>query len=232
MSNWGGLNNALTAWRTAINQRFPDRSTSSDGGYADGNHSGSSQHQPDGDGTVDAFDMDVNLLRSGAPTGSDDEKRLIEALKKDFERAGRAHLWIHAREIAQHDKGWSENYYGGSSPHTEHLHWEARQDREDDGSAWPMPNTDALLEEMMALDYEETKKASGQGWAAYPVTEDATAALMQHRTYRAALLDTTDTGALRKRLDAQDAAISTVSGAVSAMSSKVDQILQALQPPT
>lgn len=144
--SWGGLNPALTAWRTAINNAFPGRSTTSDGGYADSNHGSNSQHQPDSDGTVDAFDMDVNLLASATADGSADEREIIEALKLDFERDGRAHLWIHDRQIAQHDEGWQELYYGGSNPHDQHVHWECRQDREDDGKIWNLPNVEALMQ--------------------------------------------------------------------------------------
>jgi hypothetical protein len=144
------LNPALTAWRNAYNRRLPGRGTASDGGYADGAHGSTSQHQPDSDGTVDANDMDVNVLGSSDSNGTADELRIIEAMKLDFERdpRKRGHLWIHNREIAQHDRSWSENYYGGDNPHDQHVHWESRQDKEDDGSEWPMPETDRVLEEM------------------------------------------------------------------------------------
>lgn len=147
--SWGGLNKALTAWRNAINLRFPSRGTGSDGGYADAVHGSTSQHQPDSDGTVDAFDMDANLLASGIEAGSPLERRLIETLKLDFERDPRSQLWIHQREIANADvDDWREREYTGESPHDKHAHWQSRQSREDDGSPWLMPHTDALLREL------------------------------------------------------------------------------------
>lgn len=149
--SWGGLNPALTAWRNAYNRRLPGRGTASDGGYADPAHGSTSQHQPDGDGTVDANDMDVNVLGSGTPTGTPAERRVIEAMKLDFERdpRGRGQLWIHDREIANRDRSnWLEREYTGESPHDKHVHWESRQSHEDDGSEWPMPHTDALLREL------------------------------------------------------------------------------------
>lgn len=148
MSTWGSLNPALTAWRNGINRRLPGRGTTSDGAMADSAHSSTSQHQQDSDGTVDAFDMDVNVLGSDEPGGTEDELAVVAAMKLDFEDGNRGHLWIHAREIAQHDHGWDELYYGGSSDHFEHVHWESRPDHEKDGSDWPMPHTDRLLEEM------------------------------------------------------------------------------------
>lgn len=148
--SWGGLNPALTAWRDAYNRRLPGRGTASDGGYADAVHGSTSQHQPDSDGTVDANDMDVNVLGSSDSTGTADELRIVEAMKLDFERDphDRGHLWIHNRVISQHDEGWDNDSYGGTSPHTEHVHWESRQDHEDDGREWPMPETDRVLAEM------------------------------------------------------------------------------------
>ncbi len=146
---WGGLNPALTAWRNGINKLLPGRSTTSDGGYADDAHGGTSQHQPDSDGTVDAFDMDNNLLNSGDPNGTDDERAILEALKLDFEADSRAHLWISHRKIAQHDnQNWKEITYSGSSPHDEHTHWESHSQNESDGRAWKFPHTEALLREM------------------------------------------------------------------------------------
>jgi hypothetical protein len=147
---WGGLNPALTAWRTAVMRRFPDKDARSDGGRADAAHGSTSQHQEDSDGTVDAYDMDVNLLKGSPGSGTPEERRLIEAMKLDFEQDphGRSKLWIHNREIASRVIGdWRERPYTGASPHTEHVHWEARQEREDDGRTWPMPHTDALLRE-------------------------------------------------------------------------------------
>jgi hypothetical protein len=147
---WGQLNNALTAWRNAYNARLPGRGTASDGAIADDAHGSGSQHQPDSDTTVDANDMDVNVLGSSNSTGTDDELRIVEAMKLDFERDphGRGHLWIHRREIAEHDEGWREEYYGGANAHDMHVHWESRQDREDDGREWPMPETDKVLRSM------------------------------------------------------------------------------------
>jgi hypothetical protein len=147
--SWGGLNPALTAWRKGIVARFPHRGSQSDGGYADAAHGSSSQHQQDADGTVDAFDCDVNFLGSGDPDGNAKEDRIAEALKLDFEADPRSQLWIHQREIANRDIGpWSERAYTGDNPHDKHIHFQSRQSRETDGSAWKFTHTDALLREM------------------------------------------------------------------------------------
>ena len=152
MASWGGLNKALTAWRNAIERRLGAiRGRASDGARADAAHGSTSQHQEDGDGTVDAFDMDVNVLGSKTSTGTPAELRIVEAMKLDFEQDPhkRGQLWIHAREIANKDRDdWRERDYTGKSPHTEHGHWESDQDREDIGAEWPMPNTDRVLREL------------------------------------------------------------------------------------
>jgi hypothetical protein len=150
---WGGLNPALTSWRNGINQRFPGRGFASDGGYADKAHGSTSQHQPDPDGTVDAFDMDVNLLGSDEPTGTPTERRLVEALKLDFETDDRAHLWIHQRRIANEAiDHWRRRHYEGPSPHDEHTHWQSDPNFEHHGEPWRFTHTDALLRELNGDD--------------------------------------------------------------------------------
>lgn len=159
MARWGSLNIALTAWRDAYRALFAKygihRGTESDGALADENHGSASQHQRDSDGTVDANDMDVNVLGSSNPTGTAAERRIIEAMKLDFENDphDRPQLWISYREIANRDVGdWRERAYTGPSPHDHHVHWESRQSREDDGRAWPMPRTEAAIRRELGLD--------------------------------------------------------------------------------
>lgn len=149
--SWGGLNPALTAWRQGINQRFPGRGTGSDGGYADAAHGSDSQHQPDNDGSVDAFDCDVNFLGSRIPAGNPAERRIAEALKRDFQadQHGRGLLWIHQRQIANAEiQHWKRRAYSGDNAHDQHLHYQSRQSKERDGRPWRFIHTDALLREM------------------------------------------------------------------------------------
>lgn len=151
--NWGGLNNALAAWRNGINQLFPDRSTRSDGGYANSSHSSTSEHQPDADGTVDAFDEDRNYLGSSDQDGNATEDRILAALNEDFMADHRAHLIISDRKIRNDQIGnWRIRPYEGSSPHTEHTHRQVHQSLEDDGRPWKFPHTEALLRELQGGD--------------------------------------------------------------------------------
>lgn len=151
MATWGGLNPALTSWRNGINRRLPGRDTRTDGARADKAHGSTSQHQEDADGTVDAFDQDINVLKSSVSTGNATEDRIIEAMKRDFEQDPhrRGQLWIEDRQIANADIGdWDVRGYSGDSPHTEHIHWQSRQSKEHIGADWPMPHLDALLREL------------------------------------------------------------------------------------
>lgn len=151
--NWGGLNNALFAWRNGINALLPNRSTRSDGGRADTNHASTSQHQADADGTVDAFDEDRNLLGSSDQDGNAAEDALHAALNKDFMADRRAHLIISDRTIRNDQIGnWKVRAYGGDSPHTEHTHRQVHQSLEDDGRPWKFTNTIALLKRMNGED--------------------------------------------------------------------------------
>jgi hypothetical protein len=163
--SWGGLNPALTSFRAGILARFPHRGSASDGGVADGAHSATSQHQRDADGTVDAFDCDVNWFGSSDPDGNAAEDRISEAVKRDFEDDPRAQLWIHQREIANSDiGGWRERGYGGSNPHDKHIHFETRQSRERDGRPWAMPRTDALIgwDDVTPADIEKIAKRTAE----------------------------------------------------------------------
>jgi len=162
VSVWGGLNPALTAWREGINMRFPRRGRASDGGYADKLHGSTSEHQPDADGTVDAFDMDVNLLGSNEPTGTREEQALLTALKLDFEQDthNRSLLWISNKIIANREiRDWARRKYGGKSPHTEHAHWQSRQSKERDGRPWQFVHTDALLARMEEEEEDDMSPA-------------------------------------------------------------------------
>lgn len=220
--SWGGLNPALTAWRNAYNARLPGRGTASDGGYADAAHGSTSQHQQDADGTVDANDMDVNVLGSGTPTGTKEELRIVEAMKLDFERDPhkRGHLWIHDREIAQHDNSWAEVHYGGDSPHTEHVHWESRQDHETNGAAWPMPETDRVLQEMglMAFNAEQVEQITDAAYEALNRKLPGTAGISTFtgvdRVHKATTGGTGDALALWARLDALEAALARIEAAL------------------
>lgn len=158
MAEWGGLNPALAQYRRDLNALLPGRSTRSDGGRADSNHSSSSQHQPDADGTVDAFDEDVNYLGSADQDGNAWENRIADALDRDFMADPRWQLIIRDRKIRNPDiRAGAARDYLGDSPHTEHTHRQVRQSLERDARPWRFPRTRAVLAQM-----EEAKMPTAQ----------------------------------------------------------------------
>lgn len=236
MARWGQLNIALTAWRNAYVALFAKygihRGTDSDGALADSNHSSTSQHQQDSDGTVDANDMDVNVLGSSNPTGTPAERRVIEAMKLDFENDphGRSQLWISYREIANRDVGdWRERGYTGASAHDHHVHWESRQAREDDGRAWPMPRTEAALRRELGLDDDVVdaaqedriaEKAAAKVWAAAGGSAEARETAFQRL------------GDVDARAEQLVAAVGQLTESVGQLVGKVDELLARVPDPT
>lgn len=124
------LNPALSAFRTAVNATYPARDKGSDGTIGDEAHQAtSSDHNPDADGSVDAWDMDVNLR-------SDDDAAAIEHLKQVFQAHESSRYWIHNRQIASRSNGWRREAYTGANPHTQHVHWNSRQSHENSLKPW------------------------------------------------------------------------------------------------
>lgn len=123
MATWW-LNKALTNFRDAVNTKWPGRDKTSDGTIGDQAHAERvSDHNPDADGSVDAWDMDVD--------GVD-----VEALKVVFQAHESAGYWIHNRQIASRNDGWIRRPYTGANPHDRHVHWNTRGAYENSPAPW------------------------------------------------------------------------------------------------
>jgi hypothetical protein len=136
MAGWQ-LNPALTRFRDAVNARYgARRDMESDGTIGDRAHaSRSSDHNPDDDGSVDAWDMDVDVNGRGRPYAAD-----VEALKKVFQAHESSSYWIHNDQIAKRSEGWVRRSYAYAGPsrnrHTQHVHWNTRQSHEGSTAPW------------------------------------------------------------------------------------------------
>lgn len=142
------LNNALTTMRGEVNARWPTRDKDSDGTIGDEAHQGtSSDHNPDPDGSVDAWDMDINLYGpSGGKPSSD-----LEFLKSRFQAHESSKYWIHDRIICSRSTGWARENYTGPNPHDKHIHWNTRPDYEDSTKPWGIKETPVTTAEMEEL---------------------------------------------------------------------------------
>lgn len=132
------VNRALTNFRNAVNAKYPRRDKGSDGTIGDAAHAAStSDHNPDPDGSVDAWDMDVDLNGAGQPYSGD-----VEALKAVFQAHESSQYWIHNRVIASRSDGpWRRRTYTGDNPHDKHVHWNTRQSHENSNAPWVLGTT-------------------------------------------------------------------------------------------
>jgi HAMP domain-containing protein len=141
MASWR-LNGSLTRFREAVNQAYPDRDKTTDGTIGDPAHQArDSDHNPDPDGTVDAWDMDRDLNGKGKPYAAD-----IEKLKRVFQAHPAARYWIHNDQIAHVRDGWVRRPYNPNDPdrnkHLEHVHWNTNQATENSTAPWIIPGAE------------------------------------------------------------------------------------------
>lgn len=139
------LNPALTRLRAAVDVTWPDRDRASDGTIGNDAHQATnSDHNPDPDGSVDAFDCDVQLHGPLRPPPAAE----LEELKRAFERHEAAGYWIHNDQIARRANGWRpEPYANYAGPdrnrHDKHIHFNTRASHENSSQPWRI-NVDPL----------------------------------------------------------------------------------------
>lgn len=142
MADWY-LNRALTGFRNAVNAAYPNRDKGSDGTIGDPAHAArSSDHNRDSDGSVDAWDMDVDL-RSG------NDAAAIAELKRVFQAHPSSSYWIHNDQISFRDEGWRPRSYAyagaNRNQHRHHVHWNTRGSHEGSTAPWILKEEDMAI---------------------------------------------------------------------------------------
>lgn len=172
------LNRFLTSWRDRANIRFPRRGKSSDGSVGDLRHqAGYSEHNPDRDGSVDAWDMDVNVLGSADDTGTPYELKIIEKLKAEFEALPQSQLWIHDGQIANRDiRGWRRRPYYGANAHRRHVHWQSRPSQEDK----PIPGAPLVEYDEIVDAINDPGRTAAKRAPDWPIADSKSFACYQH----------------------------------------------------
>lgn len=123
---------SLEKLREEVNQKWPNRSKSSDGTIGDRAHSArKSDHNPNSRGSVNALDITAKGV---------DVARIIAVAKKHPS----VRYIIYNRTIMNRDIGhFKPRHYSGSNPHTAHVHISIyqRASAENDTRSWGLAST-------------------------------------------------------------------------------------------
>lgn len=116
---------SLAKFRDEINTRYPNRGKGSDGTIGDPAHAArTSDHNPDAQGIVRAFDMDEDLTGGDVDTG-DEARAIVEHLRA--RRDPRIKYVIYSGELfssyaTKTRRPWTWGPYSGPNQHNRHVH--------------------------------------------------------------------------------------------------------------
>lgn len=169
---------SLLVLRDQANAAWPDRNRRSDGTVGDAAHrSRTSDHNPWVDGAVvTALDLTHD------PASGADMHALAARLVASRDPRIKYVIW-NRRIVSRTVSPWQWRAYGGSNPHTTHLHVsvEPVRSRYDDVSPWSLPGTKTLRpstneeDEDMAISTNDLNKIAAHVWGRTDqyVTNDA-----------------------------------------------------------
>jgi hypothetical protein len=123
---------ALSTLRDQVNTLAPNRSKLSDGWRGDSKHAArKSDHNPEADGTVDAFDLTHD------PKGGVDIQKVCDAIIASKDK--RVSYLICNGQITSGNNGpkpWVKRPYTGANKHNHHMHVSVLDAHQDDTSPW------------------------------------------------------------------------------------------------
>lgn len=134
------LSKAAIQLREQLDDNFPDRDRRSDSGaYADAKHlARKSDHNPDEQGWVRAYDADRDLHKGGKPDVMPylvDEIRILCKSKKE----ARFSYIIFNGRICSPILNWKWRKYTGPSKHDHHVHFSFKKTADNDNSFFQIP---------------------------------------------------------------------------------------------
>lgn len=174
---------SLAELREQINTAWPSRSKASDGTIGDAAHAATkSEHNPDAQGVVRAFDITHDPVHG--PHGTTLAMKLVGS------RDPRILYVIWNRRIARsYPKpgipAWTWSRYTGADPHTNHVHLSVVSDgRANSTTPWRISATPTEEDPLAQFTDDDLKANAAEGvWGAEVGRSDITAGVMLQRIY-------------------------------------------------
>jgi hypothetical protein len=133
------LSKAASQLREQIDDCFPDRDRRSDGTTGDPRHAArKSDHNPDEQGWVRAWDCDADLFKGGKPVVMPDLVDQIRLLCKSRTEKRIAYIIFDGR-ICSNILNWKWRKYTGANQHKSHAHFSFKKTADNDGSFYQIP---------------------------------------------------------------------------------------------
>jgi len=133
------LSKALIQLRTQVDDCFPDRDRRSDGTTGDPRHAlRKSDHNPDAQGWVRAWDCDADLHKWGKPDVMSDLVDQIRLLCKSGVE-NRISYIIYDSRIYSSILNWKPRKYTGANKHTAHAHFSFKKTADNDEAFFQVP---------------------------------------------------------------------------------------------
>ena len=128
------LSKAAIQLRNQVDDCYPDRDRRSDGTTGDPRHAlRKSDHNPDAQGWVRAWDCDRDLHKSGKPDVMGDLADQLRTLSKG-KTDKRISYIIYDGRICSSILNWKWRKYTGANKHTKHMHVSFTKKADNDGA--------------------------------------------------------------------------------------------------